>query len=177
MRIIDRVVSSIQTVTADIVLSANDQDASQWLPGVPILSDKTPMLGGLSGILAGLLHGRAGRDVLVVAWDMPFVHPDLLARMVAVGREKSATAVVPESDSPYGIEPFCGWYSASAREPLEEFLASGGGTARSFVERLPDVRRLSLGEARQFGAPAVLFLSVNTAADLARARAIADAAE
>lgn len=113
----------------------------------------------------------------MVAWDMPFVHPDLLARMVAIGSEEAATAVVPESESPTGVEPFCGWYSADAREPLEEFLERGSGSASSFLDLLPDVHRVPLSEVRQFGDPAVLFLSVNTAADLARARAIADAAE
>lgn len=136
-----------------------------------------PALGGLAGIYAGLTHGRVDRDLLAVAWDMPFVHPDLLVRMVAVGLEESANAVVPESDSPNGIEPFCAWYSASAREPLEDFLARGGGSAGSFLSLLPRVHRFPLSQTRQFGDPAVLFLSVNTPADLSRARAIADAAE
>lgn len=97
--------------------------------------------------------------------------------MAEIGVSQAVTAVVPESESPTGLEPFCAWYSANTREPLQAFLDRGGGSAHSFLDRLPGVHRVPLSEARQFGDPAVLFLSVNTAADLARARAIAEAAE
>lgn len=173
-RIVDRVVSALQRVTPEVVLSANHVDAPQWLLDVPIVADKSPIFGGLSGILAAL---SSDRDVLVVAWDMPFVSGELLRTIVAEGPEHSADAAVPESNSPIGIEPFCAWYSAGARRPLEDFLNAGGGSARDFVGRLPRVRRVPMSVTRQFGDPGVLFLSVNTPEDLARARAIAEAAE
>ena len=107
---------------------------------------------------------------------MPFVTADLLADIVAAGREHEAEAAVPQSSSPNGIEPFCAWYSAAAREPLETFLIGGGGSARAFLELLPHVHRIPLGRTTRFGDPTALFLSVNTPEDLARARAIAEAA-
>lgn len=114
---------------------------------------------------------------MVVAWDMPFVNGDLLQAIVGAGRELGADAAVPESDSPHGVEPFCAWYAQSAFEPSERFLASGGGSARDFLAKLPRVHQLPLSMTARFGDPAVLFLSVNRAEDLARARAIAGSSQ
>lgn len=167
-------VSAIKTVTPDIVLSANHSEAHKWLENVPIVPDKSPRLGGLSGIRAAL---SSRRNVVVVAWDMPFVSGDLLRAVVDAGVERGADASVPESDSPNGIEPFCAWYSISALPPLDQFLAAGGGSARDFLSRLPRVHRVPISASSRFGDPAVLFFSVNSAEDLARARAIAATAQ
>lgn len=170
-RIIDRVVSALGVVTSDIVLSANDPSAAKWLSNVAIMSDKQPGTGGISGVHAAL---SLGRDVIVVAWDMPFVSGDLLGAIAAAGLEHRADAAIPESDSPHRMEPFCAWYAASAFEPIDRFLADGGGSARDLVARLPRVHRIPMSETSRFGDPRVLFLSVNTPADLHRARDIAD---
>ena len=171
VRIIDRVVSAMKMVTSDIVLSANHADASKWLVNVAIVSDKVAGFGGISGILSALsLH----RNVLVVAWDMPFVVGDLLNTIAAAGVEHGADAAVPASHSPHGIEPFCAWYAASAHASIERFLAGGGRSAWELVSRLPRVHRVPLSVSARFGDPDTLFLSVNTPEDLARARAIAE---
>jgi molybdopterin-guanine dinucleotide biosynthesis protein A len=171
VRIIDRVVSALQTVTSDIVLSANRADASKWLMNVAILSDRTAGIGGISGILSAL---SMQRNVLVVAWDMPFVAGDLLNAIATAGVEHGADAAIPESHSPHGIEPFCAWYAASAHASIERFLAGGGRSAWELVSRLPRVHRVPLAISARFGDPDTLFLSVNTPRDLARARAIAE---
>lgn len=111
--------------------------------------------------------------MLVVAWDMPFVPGDLLRRLARQARAGSADAVVPESDSPHGIEPFCAFYAHAVRDPLGEYLRSGGGSAHRFLAGLPRVSRLSRSALRRFGDARRLFLSVNTPDDLARARAMA----
>ncbi len=172
IRIIDRVVSAIEMVTPDVALSASHPNASQWLPNVVILSDKSPGLGGISGVHAGL---SSGRDVLVVAWDMPFVTGDLLQAILAAGVEHDADAAVPRSESPHGFEPFCAWYSATALPPIARFLDQGGGSAHDLLARLPNVYYIPHAVTARFGDPRVLLSSVNTASDLARARAIAEA--
>ena len=173
-RIIDRVVSAIKMVTPDVVLSANHEDAPMWLENVAVVADKSTGIGGIAGIHAAL---SSGRDVIVVAWDMPFVTGDLLQVIVSEGVEHGADAAVPRSDSPFGVEPFCAWYTARALEPMGRFLAEGGGSARDLLARLPRVRYIPRSVTARFGDPHLLFFSVNTAEDLARARAILDTAQ
>jgi molybdopterin-guanine dinucleotide biosynthesis protein A len=168
------VVSALKVVTRDIVLSANHPDARKWLEHVAIMSDERDGIGGISGIQRGL---SSGRNVLVVAWDMPFVTGDLLAAIATAGIEQHADAAVPVSNSPRGIEPFCAWYSTTALAPLNRFLVEGGGSASDFVGRLPRVHRIPQSVTARFGDPRVLFFSVNTPQELAEARAMAEAAQ
>lgn len=106
---------------------------------------------------------------------MPFLSPELLRHLIQeAARNPMAWAVVPESDSPYGIEPFCAWYSARCRALTREFLAAGGGPARDLVAALPSAVRVPVREVARFGDPSAMFLSVNTPGDLARARAISE---
>jgi molybdopterin-guanine dinucleotide biosynthesis protein A len=156
------------------ILASNDDEAATWLDGVVIAADKYERAGGMAGVHSAL---SLGRDVLVVAWDMPFVAAELLQALVTRAAAGAFSAVVPESLSPIGCEPFCALYSTAALPALEAYLAAGGGAAHSFLRELPDVRWLSLREVARFGDPERLFFSVNTAADLDRARAMAEATQ
>ena len=166
---IDRVRAALEPEVDDLVLAANDPDADGWLAGVRVARDRLPGAGGLAGLHAVI---SADTDVLVVAWDMPFVTRELLAGLRDLARTERAEVCVPESDAPFGIEPFCAFYSGVVAGRLDAYLARGGGPARDFLTRCA-VRRMTAAEVRVFGDPAVLFLNVNTARDLERARAIA----
>jgi molybdopterin-guanine dinucleotide biosynthesis protein A len=172
MRIIDRVASALSQVTNELLLVANDPDAGHWLPGVAVVSDLHPGAGGLAGVEAALSRGR---DALVVAWDMPFVTPSLLRMLVDAARAHDADVALPASDSPYGFEPFCAHYSVRVREPLSDFFESGGGAARDFLRSLSRVHLVPAVDVEQIGDARRLFFSVNTAEDLERARAMAEA--
>lgn len=169
-RIIDRVAAALRPVTNEILLVANDPDAGHWLPGVAVLSDLHVGGGGLAGVEAALSRGR---NVLVVAWDMPFITTDLLQAVLDAARAHEADVAVPESESPYGFEPFCAFYSARVLTALSSFLRQGGGAARDFLRRLPRVHRMPLADVERVGDPRLLFFSVNTVEDLQRARAMA----
>jgi molybdopterin-guanine dinucleotide biosynthesis protein A len=173
-RIIDRVADAIRSVTPRLVLAANESAAIDWLAGVAVLPDELRGAGGLAGVHAAL---ALESDVLVVAWDMPFVSGTLLSALLSHATATRPAAVVPETDSRFGIEPFCAWYGAAARAPIEDFLRRGGGPAREFVASLPGAERLPLRQVRQAGDPERLFFSVNTADDLTRARAMAETAQ
>ena len=171
-RIVDRVADALRAVTPELVVAANAPDAADWLPGVPVYPDLRPRRGGLAGVEAAL---ALGRDVLVVAWDMPFVTSALL-RAVAELAGPEVPLVAPESESPHGVEPFCAYYSRSIRDELGRFL-DAGGAAHAFVRGLKRARFLGAAEVARYGDPARLFLSVNTPTDLERARAIAARAQ
>lgn len=170
VRIIDRAVDALSAATDRLVLAANDPAAPTWLPGVPVIRDAHPGAGGMAGVEAAL---REGTDVLVVAWDMPFVSGELLNDLTQRASVYAADVVLPESDSPYGFEPFCAYYSARIRPELSAFLTAGGGAARDFIARVERVHRMPMRDVSRFGDVATLFFSVNSKQDLERARTIA----
>ncbi len=172
-RIVDRVADSLRRACGSVILAANDPHASEWLPGTTVVADSHPGTGGLAGVEAALRHSG---DVIVVAWDMPFVPPALLQELARRAHVHDAQIVLPESDSPWGVEPFCAFYSMRVLQPLRAFLDQGGGPAHDFISATDGVHRIPLSELGSFGDPAAMFFSVNSPGDLSRARTIAAAA-
>ena len=127
-----------------------------------VAADVRPGLGSLGGIHAAV--GHAGQPALVVAWDMPFVSAELLARLRALG-EDGADAAVPESDSRRGVEPLCAYYTPACVAPIERRLDRGDLRVIGFYEEI-HVARLAAQAVRRFGDPALLFMNVNTPGDL-----------
>jgi len=164
-RIIDRVASALGACTDELLLVANDPRAHDWLPGVRLEGDLRPGEGSLGGIHAALAHAREG--VLVVAWDMPFVVPALLARLRQLG-EGHVDAAVPESDSRRGVEPLCAWYGPACRPAIEAALDRGDRRVIAFFDAIR-VARLGAAEVATLGDPTRLFLNVNSPDELARA--------
>jgi molybdopterin-guanine dinucleotide biosynthesis protein A len=169
MRIIDRVATALRAAADDLLLVANDAAAATWLPGVRVASDVRAGAGSLGGIHAALV--RADTPVLVVAWDMPFVTPDLLRALRALG-EQGFDAAVPESSSVRGLEPLCAYYTPACVNAIEHRLDIGDRRAIAFYD---DVRlgRLNASAVAEFGDPARLFLNINAPEDLARAGELA----
>ena len=171
---IDRVVSALRPVTPEILLVANEPDAVHWLPGIKTRGDVHPGAGGMAGVEAALSDRR---DAIVIAWDMPFVTSAFVELLWHRARESQADVVVPNSDSPYGFEPFCAFYSSRILDSLTEFLERGGGAARDFIAQVQRVEHVLTEETARLRDPATLFFSVNTQDDLRRARAIANGAQ
>jgi molybdenum cofactor guanylyltransferase len=171
-RSIDRVVEALRAATSAIVLAANDPNAAMWLPGVAVVADRFPGTGGMAGVEAAL---STGSDVMVVAWDMPFVSSAFVELIIGEARHHDSRVTVPESRSPYGFEPFCAYYAASVQSTLADFLRGGGGPARDFLARITRVHRIPIADIARVGDPERLLLSFNTPDDLERARAAAAA--
>jgi molybdopterin-guanine dinucleotide biosynthesis protein A len=163
-RIIDRVAGALREAADELLLVANDPDASTWLPGVRTVPDVRRGDGALGGLHAALSHAD-GRAVLVVAWDMPFVPAALLRALRALG-EAGADAAMPESSSSRrGVEPLCAWYAPGCLSAIEKRLDAGDRRVVSFHD---DVRvaRLNAASVSQCGDPAQIFYNVNTPDDL-----------
>ena len=180
-RIIDRVAGSLRAVTDDLLLIANAPGAEEWLPGVRTRGDVRPGEGALGGLHAALTH--AGGDILLVAWDMPFVPRGLLAALRArgeggasdaidehdAGLAAKADVVVPESDgSRRGVEPLCAWYTQACLAPISAALDAGDRRVVAFHDAVRTLR-LPLATVAAFGDPAVMFSNVNTPEELERA--------
>ncbi|MBM3907555.1 MAG: molybdenum cofactor guanylyltransferase [Gemmatimonadetes bacterium] len=163
-RIIDRVAAALRGVTDELLLVANQPEATQWLPEVRVEQDLRRGEGALGGIHAALAHAR-GCPVLVVAWDMPYPSEGLLRALRATG-EKGYEAVVPESEtSGRGVEPLCAWYAPSCLPAIERRLDAGDRRVVGFFDDVR-VHRLPLSEVSQWGDPARMFFNVNSPDDL-----------
>jgi molybdopterin-guanine dinucleotide biosynthesis protein A len=173
-RIIDRVAGALRLVTDDLLLIANAADAATWLPGVRTERDVRTGLGALGGLHAALAH--AGQDIVLVAWDMPFVSSALLGEMRRLGESEGLDAVLPESDgSRRGVEPLCAWYSHRCLPAIAATLDTGDLRVIGFHDRVR-VKRLALERVSDFGDPSRLFANVNTRDDLAQVLADAEGA-
>lgn len=164
-RIIDRVAAALRDVSDELLLIANAPDAASWIPGLGVARDLRLGAGALGGLHAALSH--TGTDVLVAAWDMPFVSASLLGELRRIGEGEGCDAVLPESDgSRRGVEPLCAWYSQRCLPAVEACLAADDLRVIGFHDAVR-VERLPLARVQAFGDPARLFANVNTRDDLA----------
>jgi len=176
-RIVDRVAVALAPATSEILLVANDPDARGWLPDARVVGDVRAGCAALGGLHAALAH--AAGAVLVVAWDMPFVSPVLLARLAEIGQAGAATldAVVPAVRLATDVErpePLCAYYAPSCLAAVDRRLDRGERRVAGFLAELR-VHYLKGAELAAYGDPHVLFANVNTRDDLARATAHAEA--
>ncbi len=165
-RILDRIVDACQAAFGQApFLVASSPAAHEWTPGLTVVPDRAPGLGPLGGIETAIR--AAGGPVVCLAWDMPFLTPDLLRAVAApLGRYD---VVIPES-SPERLEPLCAGYGPGALAAIDAALARGdrrvtGWLTDARVCRIPPHTLAAFGEVEQ------LFFNVNTPDDLARANA------
>ncbi len=176
--ILERVRAAVASVSDDVVLVANEPDVYRSA-GLELRPDARPGAGALGGILTAVLWARerGAEAALVVACDMPFVPPALLAALVEDWRAGEAAGmppdvVAPESGGRRGVEPLCALYGLRCQQPIERALERDDLRVVSFFDEVA-VRTLPLERVRAFGDPEVLFLNVNTPEERERAERIA----
>lgn len=124
---------------------------------VPVWREPAKPVHPLLGIVTAL--ERAGRPVVAVACDIPFVPAALLARLAAG----------PEAAVFVGgrLEPFPARYERAALAKLRAALARGAALRATLAALEPQV--LAEAELAALGDPARLVASVNTPGELAAA--------
>ena len=123
--------------------------------------------GAVSHPLAGLvcaLEQAEGRAVVAVACDMPFVAPELLARLAALEAPAAAARVGGR------LEPFPGRYEQAALPVLRAALEREAPVREALASLAP----VELGEEEllAFGDPVLMVAGVNTPSELAAAEAL-----
>lgn len=165
-RILDRVVDAfVEAFGVPPILIANDPGAAAWRPDLEVRNDLRPGDGALGGLLTAV-HAGNGGPVVVAAWDMPFVPPALLRDLAAGLADHDA--VLPASDGRRGVEPLLAAYGPACAPAILRALERGDRRAIAFHDAVR-VGILPLTRVREFGDPALIFLNVNTADDLAQA--------
>lgn len=132
-----------------------------------VVPDVYPACGPLAGIHAALRHSSAELN-LVLAVDMPFVSPALLAFLLAAASDTDAIVTVPGTAR--GFQPLCAVYRRSFAAPAEEALRAGKYKVDALFSAVA-VRIIEESELAAAGFSDRVFSNVNTPEDLRAAQA------
>ncbi len=124
-----------------------------------------PGSGPAAGVL-GAARARSGRNLLVLACDLPLVPVDLLSDLAASGADLAPAATDP--GDPRSMNPTCALWTPPALERLAARVEEGDN--RLYTLTRCAGLRVEPVHAGRFGDPEDVLLNVNTAADWERAR-------
>lgn len=182
--ILAHVIDRLTPQVAGLALNANGDPARFARFGLPVLPDGIP---GFAGPLAGVLTGldwaaaRGADRIVTVAGDTPFFPRDLVRRLqeAATGMTHplvlAATPADPDmqtkSKSRSGLirHPTFGLWPVALRDDLRDALRGG-------LRKVVLWTQTHDGREALFDTPGDPFFNVNTPGDLARARALPEAA-
>ena len=92
---------------------------------------------GVEGPIAGSVAAQARHPEaawLVVACDLPLLDAGTLDELIA-GRDPTRVATAFRSAHDGLPEPLCAIYEPASRQPMLQFIASGGSCPRKFLDR------------------------------------------
>jgi len=134
--------------------------------GLPLVADRHPGAGALGGACTGIA-AAAHPQVLVVACDMPFLNPALLAHLAA--RARGHDAAIPRG--PDGLHPLHAVYGRRCAEVFGRAIAAGSFKFMDAIAGL-DVVEVGEEELRRLDPALHSLFNANRPEDLERARAM-----
>ncbi|MFN3763266.1 MAG: molybdenum cofactor guanylyltransferase, partial [Anaerolineae bacterium] len=158
-RMIEWVVEALSQVADEILLVGRGADRLAWL-GFPTMEDLVPGGGPLAGIYTALAAARHPH-CLIVACDMPFLDPALLAYLL--DQAPGWDAVVPEVEG--HLEPLHAVYARSCRPVVGQMLAAGELCPLDLYPRVR-VRYVGEEEIAAFRGGRQSFINFNTPEEL-----------
>ena len=167
--LIQRVVTRVAPIADEIIVTTNHPADYAFL-GLPLFSDIHPGRGPLGGLFTALSSARQPL-VAVVACDMPFVSPNLLAFQARLLGAEAADVVIPFPKEVY--EPLHAVYRRESCLPVVEWaLANAQWKLIAWLSKVK-VRTLTTEECRQYDAPGLAFANINTPQELAESEELA----
>ena len=157
--LVSRVVSTVGSAGLDPVVVAKPDSPLPRLD-CRVLSEPSEPRHPLTGVLAAL-GASAGRGVVSIACDMPFVPAKLLAWLAQLEEPVAVCEVGGR------LEPMLGRYSPAVSEALGAALAAGAAMRDAVAGLDPLV--IPEHSVARFGDPERIFFNVNSPADLERA--------
>jgi molybdopterin-guanine dinucleotide biosynthesis protein A len=164
MPLVERVHDILAPLFAEVLVAVGTYNSKRGpFPGC-VLHDATPGLGPLGGLVAGLKAVKTPW-LFMVACDMPYLDPRVIARVVSERRD-GLLAVVPESAG--GLESCHALYAKAALPIIEQAMANGERAPYRLFERL-NTRIIPQAEIAALDPTFRTLSNLNTPADLKRA--------
>ena len=165
-RILERQIDAVRAAGIENIALIGNWNIDER-PPLPVFADAIEAAGSLGALYTALLVTTAERTI-VLAGDMPFVAPALVAALgQTLGKED---VVVPRSAD--GRHPLCAGYRRSVAMRLKSRIDRGALRVRDALEDL-EVRELGLDQLMAIDADNTMLMNVNTPADYERARTLA----
>jgi molybdopterin-guanine dinucleotide biosynthesis protein A len=161
--LLERALATARGVCDEVVIVG---DAARFAGYGPVVEDVYPGCGPLGGIHAALLSSPAESNVML-AVDMPFVSPELLAFVLSAASDSDASIVVPRASR--GFQPLCAVYRREFAPVAEDALRAGKYKIDALFSAVR-VRVIEEEELTRSGFAERLFANVNTPEDLKAAQ-------
>ena len=158
--------AELKTLFDRIIVVTNAPELFRDFRDFQIVTDEVPYQGPLGGILAGLSASPKEYN-LVVAYDMPFLNPQLIELLFA--EAASADVVIPRSEE--GIEPLFAVYSKKCIPSIRRNLEDGKKRVISFFDDV-QVKYIAKETVQEIDPGYLSFFNVNTVEDWERAKGI-----
>lgn len=167
-----RVVGRLRAALSEVLVIGPPEELAPLVPDVPVIPDTRPGMGPLAGLEVAL-SAITARYAFVVACDMPFVAPALVAAMAA------RALAAPDYDvvalrSARGLEHLHAVYARACLTPITDALDRGDLSVHGLLARLR-VLEISPAEASPYDPTGLSAFNANTPAEWARALTLADA--
>jgi len=167
--LISRVMARVASLGDEVLVTTNHPDAYRFLD-VPLFEDIYPGMGALGGLYTALTFARHPL-VAVVACDMPFASPEILAAARQHLLDAEVDVVIPQSED--GYEPFHAVYRRDICLPAVKDALEAG--ERRLISWFPAVKvaTLSAEEVTRLDPLKLAFWNLNTPEELRQAEQIA----
>ena len=167
--LIERVLGRTAHLADEVLVTTNKPENYAFL-GLKLVPDVIPGRGALGGLYTAL-SAAAQPLVAVVACDMPFVSPELLAFERDLLLQSSYDAAIPRTEG--GTEPFHAVYRREGCLPQVEAVIQADKWRVDAWYTRANVRLLSPEETRPYDPRGLAFWNVNTPEELAEAEEMA----
>jgi molybdopterin-guanine dinucleotide biosynthesis protein A len=167
--LIQRVYTRLMPVADEIIVTTNRLSDYSFL-SLPVFSDMYAGRGPLGGLFTSLSSASQSL-VALVACDMPFVNPELLAYQARLIETEAADIVIPISKD--GYEPLHAVYRRETCLPVVEWALENVQWKLIGWFSKVKVRALTMEECRQYDPTGLAFTNINTPQDLAEAEEMA----
>jgi molybdopterin-guanine dinucleotide biosynthesis protein A len=165
--LIQRVLTRVAGVAEEVIVTTNRPEAYTFL-NLPLFADLRPGRGALGGMYTALASASQAL-VAILACDMPFANPELLAFQAQLMESEGVDVVIPLP--PGGYEPLHAVYRRATCLPAVEWaLDNDQWKLISWFSRVK-VRAISMEECRIYDPFDLAFANVNTPEEVAEAEA------
>jgi molybdopterin-guanine dinucleotide biosynthesis protein A len=167
--LIARVLERVAPLGDEVLLTTNQPQDYRFL-NLPLFPDIIPDRGALGGVYTAL-HSARGDLVALVACDMPFANPKLLAYQLETLVEGGYDAVIPKEEG--GTEPFHAVYRRETCLPaVRAAIQADKWRVDSWFAQVK-IHFLSAEEIRPYDPNGLAFVNVNDPQEFRQAEALA----